>query len=150
VSLRICSRDMRSPPFPDVSGLKFDVGWEAAVGATSNLVHRTSNLLGGEDRNRTYLGPACAGSTTVLKTARATRHPSLSPEKKTCWSIGVTEYWRAELPRSLAKARRESGRCLLRQGLRRAREGPSHIHLAFLIALTTASKSGQSPDSSLE
>src|ERR1700730_333497 len=39
--------------------------------------------IGGEDRNRTYLGPACAGPTTVLKTARATRHPSLSERMKT-------------------------------------------------------------------
>src|SRR5947208_10076921 len=31
---------------------------------------------GGEDRNRTYLATCVA--TTVLKTARATRHPSLS------------------------------------------------------------------------
>jgi hypothetical protein len=37
-----------------------------------------AGCVGGEDRNRTYLGPAAAGSTTVLKTARATRHPSLS------------------------------------------------------------------------
>jgi hypothetical protein len=35
---------------------------------------------GGEDRNRTYLATCVA--TTVLKTARATRHPSLSEEKK--------------------------------------------------------------------
>src|SRR6266498_135495 len=32
--------------------------------------------IGGEDRNRTY--PATCAATTVLKTARATRHPSLS------------------------------------------------------------------------
>ena len=32
----------------------------------------------GEDRNRTYLGPGYAEPTTVLKTARTTRHPSLS------------------------------------------------------------------------
>lgn len=32
--------------------------------------------FGGEDRNRTYLGTRV--TTTVLKTARATRHPSLS------------------------------------------------------------------------
>src|SRR5436190_22990301 len=43
---------------------------------TSNVAHQTS--LGGEDRNRTYPDPAHAGPTTVLKTARATRHPSLS------------------------------------------------------------------------
>ena len=111
----------------------------------------------GEDRNRTYLGPACTGSTTVLKTARATRHPSLSGlriEEKTPNPERRTP--NAELKR----IRSNLGRCHLRQGLppslrfgvtgRRAREGPSHIHLAFLIALTMVSKSGQSPDSSLE
>src|SRR5213593_4755651 len=36
--------------------------------------------IGGEDRNRTYL--ATCAATTVLKTARATRHPSLSQRKK--------------------------------------------------------------------
>ena len=46
------------------------------------LALQTSNFarqrpLGGEDRNRTYPGPQ-SGPTTVLKTARATRHPSLS------------------------------------------------------------------------
>src|SRR4029453_15778431 len=57
VRLRICSRHMRSPPF-----------------------HWLSNRqkMDGEDRNRTYPDPAAAGTTTVLKTARATRHPSLS------------------------------------------------------------------------
>src|SRR5437763_14452970 len=37
--------------------------------------------FGGEDRNRTY--PATCVATTVLKTARATRHPSLSGSRKT-------------------------------------------------------------------
>ena len=36
---------------------------------------------GGEDRNRTYLATCVA--TTVLKTAKATRHPSLSGLRKT-------------------------------------------------------------------
>src|SRR5205823_4666461 len=57
VSLRICSRDMRSPPFHSLG---------------------KRQETGGEDRNRTYPDPAAAGPTTVLKTARATRHPSLS------------------------------------------------------------------------
>src|SRR4026207_724389 len=68
---------------------------------------------GGEDRNRTYLGSGYAEPTAVLKTARTTRHPSLS------------RLW-------IAKC-----------GLRRA-------YFAFLIAVTMASKSGQSPVSSLE
>ena len=37
--------------------------------------------FGGEDRNRTYLD-TCV-TTTVLKTAKATRHPSLSGLRKT-------------------------------------------------------------------
>ena len=70
VSLRICSRDMRSPPFGKSLSLslRFDVDADL-------LAHQTS--LGGEDRNRTYPDPQ-NGPTTVLKTARATRHPSLS------------------------------------------------------------------------
>src|SRR5690242_7194834 len=39
---------------------------------------------GGEDRNRTY--PATCVATTVLKTARATSHPSLSEFLKTPYS----------------------------------------------------------------
>src|SRR2546429_6243726 len=72
--------------------------------------------IGGEDRNRTYLGSR--EPTTVLKTARATRHPSLSG---IYWRNGVMECWRDGQTAQL-----------------------------FLIALTTASKSGQSPESSLE
>src|SRR6478672_7273007 len=44
--------------------------------------NRKSKMKGGEDRNRTYPVPP-SGTTTVLKTARATRHPSLSHKKKT-------------------------------------------------------------------
>src|SRR5438132_4747365 len=62
---------------------------------------------GGEDRNRTC--PGSCEPTTVLKTARTTRHPSLSGKKK-----------------------------------------KTIDYLTFLSALTTASKSGQSPESSLE
>src|SRR5437870_11885146 len=61
VSLRICSRDMRSPPFPSLG---------------------KQDKRDGEDRNRTYPSPQ-NGPTTVLKTARATRHPSLSNKWKT-------------------------------------------------------------------
>src|ERR1700731_2989805 len=62
VSLRICSRDMRSPPFHSLG---------------------KRQKVGGEDRNRTYPDPAAAGPTTVLKPGRPTRPPSLSEEKKT-------------------------------------------------------------------
>ena len=74
---------------------------------------RGGNKFGGEDRNRTYPGPGYAEPTTVLKTARTTRHPSLS-------------------------------------GLWIANCGMRKDYFAFLIAVTTASKSGQSPVSSLE
>src|SRR5215471_5528629 len=66
VSLRICSRDMRFTSF------------EGVVPPTGRWLqcNRKSKSNGGEDRNRTYL--ATCVTTTVLKTARATRHPSLS------------------------------------------------------------------------
>src|SRR5438309_5284328 len=58
--------------------------WIAAAPPTGRRLQATGKCrIGGEDRNRTYLGPACAGPTTVLKTARATRHPSLSERMKT-------------------------------------------------------------------
>ena len=82
-------------------------------------------LKAGEDRNRTYLA-ACA-ATTVLKTARATRHPSLSRKKKT------------------PNVQRRTSNAEARQKIR----DPSY-DLIFLIAVTMASKSGQSPESSLE
>ena len=80
--------------------------------------------MGGEDRNRTYPDPAFAGSTTVLKTARATRHPSLSG----WFSSNGADVWEAD---SFPYRRIED-------------------YLSFLIALTIWSKSGQSPESSLE
>ena len=67
----------------------------------------------GEDRNRTYLGPGYAEPTAVLKTARTTRHPSLS---RLSWANYETR----------------------------------KFYFVFLIAVTMASKSGQSPVSSLE
>ena len=83
--------------------------------------------FGGEDRNRTYLGPAVAGSTTVLKTARTTRHPSLS-------GLRIADCGLRKDRQSLVlNARRRN--C---------------YYLSFLIARTIWSKSGQSPESSLE
>src|SRR5438045_5348276 len=93
---------------------------------TSPIDHQTS--IGGEDRNRTYLGPAAAGSTTVLKTARATRHPSLSK----LW-IGPS---RTGIDCGLRKDRQSVGSKIDQE--------------VFLIALTMVLKSGQSPESSLE
>ena len=83
---------------------------------------------GGEDRNRTY--PATCVATTVLKTARATRHPSLSGVR-----IGPS---------------RTGNDCGLRKDRQSDDATSKEIYLIFLIALTTASKSGQSPESSLE
>src|ERR1700688_3960802 len=58
--------------------------WILAASPTGRQLQATGKCrIGGEDRNRTYLGPACAGPTTVLRTARATRHPSLSERMKT-------------------------------------------------------------------
>ena len=67
----------------------------------------------GEDRNRTYPGSGYAEPTAVLKTARTTRHLSLSGLS---WPDCET----------------------------------AKVYFVFLIAVTTASKSGQSPVSSLE
>ena len=106
VSLRICSRDIPFTSFQSICRGR-------RVACLLRLTAVPQKKFGGEDRNRTYLGPAVAGSTTVLKTARTTRHPSLS-------------------------------------GLRIANCGLRKDYFAFLIAVTMASKSGQSPVSSLE
>src|SRR5438876_11300437 len=82
---------------------------------------------GGEDRNRTC--PGSCEPTTVLKTARATRHPSLSEELQ------------------IVDLRLQIGEN--RQSIARTMRGRNYQE-AFLIALTMASKSGQSPESSLE
>src|ERR1700730_15011277 len=93
--------------------------------------------IGGEDRNRTYLGPAPARPTTVLKTARATRHPSLSERMKTSnppspgYGAAGAQHLRCNVQLKQKISKRIA-------------------YLIFLIAVTMASKSGQSPDSSLE
>src|SRR5262245_42178140 len=76
VSLRICSRDMRFTPFEVVVP---PTGRWLQCNRKSKIENWKSNS--GEDRNRTYLATRVA--TTVLKTARATRHPSLSKLRKT-------------------------------------------------------------------
>src|SRR5436309_10844076 len=79
VSLRICSRDIEVHLLSPATAV--------AVALWATCAFRTAKRLqelqekSGEDRNRTYLATCTA--TTVLKTARATRHPSLSGEKKT-------------------------------------------------------------------
>src|SRR5438477_13171872 len=83
-------------------------------------------LASGEDRNRTC--PGSCEPTTVLKTARATRHPPLSGEKK----------------KKTSNAQRSTSNVELQK--KKMRDD----YLSFLIWLTTWSKSGQSPESSLE
>src|SRR5213596_1375221 len=78
VSLRICSRDIEVHLLSPAA---------VAVALWATCAFRTAKRLqelqgkSGEDRNRTYLATCVA--TTVLKTARATRHPSLSKKTKT-------------------------------------------------------------------
>src|SRR5438270_10608452 len=94
----------------------------------SNRKSKIGNLKwnGGEDRNRTC--PGSCEPTTVLKTARATRHPSLSGKKK----------------EKTSNAQRPTPNVELQK------KKKTSCYLTFLIALTMASKSGQSPESSLE
>src|SRR4029077_5761314 len=79
VSFWICSRDI------DITSLQPIFDFRIAVcdlnHSTCAGVIRNRKCSGGEDRNRTYLASCVA--TTVLKTARATRHPSLSGLRKT-------------------------------------------------------------------
>ena len=113
--------------------------------------------MGGEDRNRTYL--ATCGATTVLKTARATRHPSLSQKKKMSNVQHPTSKFLARRPRfgvrQSATERIRSGELdaafeglIPSDGLQKRKH--AFYNLAFLIVLTIWSKSGQSPVSSLE
>src|SRR5213593_2606642 len=79
VSLRICSRDIEVHLLSPATAVAVAL-WATCAFRTAK---RLQELQGksGEDRNRTYLATCVA--TTVLKTARATRHPSLSRKKKT-------------------------------------------------------------------
>ena len=100
-------------------------------------------------------------ATTVLKTARATRHPSLSGMQKTPNAQRPTfdaEFFAREARfgvRRSATGRIRRGeldaafeRLTTSHGLRTYKRLPRYF--AFLIALTISSKSGHSPDSSLE
>src|SRR6478609_2248365 len=84
VSLRICSRDMRSPPFWNAEfGFRNAECGMMCSGCLFCIPHSAFRIgIGGEDRNRTYPDPQ-NGPATVLKTAKATRHPSLSGRTKT-------------------------------------------------------------------
>src|SRR5438034_2665391 len=120
VSLRICSRDIPFTSFQSICRGR-------RVACLMRLTAVPQKKFGGEDRNRTYLGPAVAGSTTVLKTARTTRHPSLSELRIADCGL------RKDRQSLVLNARRRN--C---------------YYLSFLIARTIWSKSGQSPESSLE
>src|SRR5215470_15498132 len=82
VSFRICSRDMRFTSFLRFSIFELRFAIEIVPPAA-----RENRKLGGEDRNRTYLANCMA--TTVLKTARATRHPSLSELAIGDWRLPI-------------------------------------------------------------
>src|SRR6058998_3347010 len=120
VSLRICSRDIEVHLLSPVTAVAVAL-WATRAFRTAKRLHELQKKTG-EDRNRTYLATCVA--TTVLKTARATRHPSLSGKKKT------------------SNVQRPTSNTELQK--------PVSNYFAFLIALTMASKSGQSPVSSLE
>ena len=128
VSFRICSRDIEVTSFPKIwiSEFRFSIERMTPAWGIRKSPIQNRKWIGGEDRNRTYLGPAGAESTTVLKTARATRHPSLS------------RLWIVDCGLRIANDR---------QLVFAVQSG---FYFAFLIALTIASKSGQSPVSSLE
>ena len=123
--------------------------WISAASSTGRLQATGKCRIGGEDRNRTYLGPACAGPTTVLKTARATRHPSLSERMKTSNppSPGYGAAG-AQHPTRLRRGRAPSWRAS--NGQLNQKISKRVAYLIFLIAVTMESKSGQSPDWSLE
>ena len=70
------ARHAGSPPFEKICS-------HGALSPCSKRPDRAGRLqfeIGGEGRNRTHLG-SCE-PTTVLKTARTTRHPSLSKKRK--------------------------------------------------------------------
>src|SRR5216117_3439761 len=79
VSLRICSRDIEVHLLSPVTAVAVAL-WATRAFRTAKRLQELQKKTG-EDRNRTY--PATCVATTVLKTARATRHPSLSRKKKT-------------------------------------------------------------------
>src|SRR4029077_15287515 len=89
VSLRICSRDMWFTSLRLVCHSERSRGismnqlwiWPRDPSTSLRSAQDDERRFCGEDRNRTYLATCVA--TTVLKTVRATRHPSLSEKEKT-------------------------------------------------------------------
>lgn len=140
MSLRICSRDILFTPF---RVCRRDGGYYKPFAIAKEK--------GGEDRNRTY--PATCVATTVLKTARATRHPSLSETQKTS-NVDSRSPDRSPLPERhcgpsagfpARRIQRPTSNVELRAGWSERDD-----YLIALMARTIVSKSGQSPESSLE
>jgi hypothetical protein len=143
VSFRICSRDMRFTSFEVVVP---PTGRRLQCNRKSKIENQESN--GGEDRNRTYLATCVA--TTVLKTARATRHPSLSGLRKTAHARRRTCKAQFLAREARFETRRRHAAFERRRCERLQESKQSADYFAFLMALTISSKSGHSPDSSLE
>ena len=160
--MRSCSRDITTTSFLPLGRNQFGNQKtrkrkqpEAKLFSNSPgfLASELSSSEGGEDRNRTYPGPQ-NGPTTVLKTARATRHRSLSgkrirkpenQEKKGAGSKALFQLsWLPGFGIDLLQS--EGGE----DGNRIPSFPGFRAYFAFLICLTTSSKSGHSPVSSLE
>jgi hypothetical protein len=103
--------------------------WPRDPSTSLRSTHDDERRSGGEDRNRTYL--ATCVTTTVLKTARATRHPSLSGFRIAERGLPIEFFLRLGRFEMKGSARADG-------------------YFAFLTALTISSKSGHSPDLSLE
>src|SRR5215475_14008517 len=138
VSFRICSRDMR---FTSFEGVVPPTGRWLQCNRKSKIENRKLN--GGEDRNRTYL--ATCAATTVLKTARATRHPSLSGLPIADCRLPIELC--ARVARFVVRRFHAAFQRWALWGELQKRKCGAH-YLAFLIALTISAKSGHSPDSS--
>ena len=153
VSFRICSRDMWFTSLRSICRF-CEVAICDEISATctrqsKSAIDRMTIEDGGEDRNRTYLATCVA--TTVLKTARATRHPSLSGLRKTPNAQRPTsnaEFFAREARFGVRRLDAAFERPTTSHGLRTYKRLAGYF--AFLIALTISSKSGHSPDSSLE
>ena|ERR1051325_9824039 len=147
VSLRTCSRDIHVTSF-DCFVILTEAGIRAHHFARLRRpltprpsVQNDEKESGGEDRNRTYLATCVA--TAVLKTARATRRLSLSGFQKTTKAGFLARHRRAEQARDYRASQQSRG-----EKFEEAEQTADYF--AFLTAMTISSKSGHSPDSSLE
>src|SRR5437867_11925540 len=129
VSVRICSRDVEVHLLSPATAVAVAL-WASCAFRTAK---RLQELQGksGEDRNRTYL--ATCAATTVLKTARATRHPSLSKETKKTPNVQRPTPKAETVGDDIAFRSRQADIFRYRR---------IAGYLSFLIALTMASKSG--------